>query len=80
MCAGVAKRIGLSYDVTPRCMRRTYQDLAHAAELRDVVTGAISGHATSEMQRRYSTVSGDEIRAGLAKVIDIASGREQRAA
>lgn len=78
--ADIGKRIGLTYDVTPRCMRRTYQDLARAAELKDVVTRSISGHATPEMQRHYSTVSGDEMRAGLAKVIDIATGREQRAA
>jgi hypothetical protein len=32
------------------------------------------------MQRHYSTVSGAEQRAGLAKVIDIATGRERSAA
>lgn len=46
----------------------------------DIVTRAISGHATPEMQRHYSTVRDDEIRAGLAKVIDIATGRERTAA
>lgn len=49
-------------------------------ELAEIVTRAISGHSTPEMQRHYSTVSGDEMRAGLAKVIDIATGRERRAA
>jgi hypothetical protein len=78
--ADIGKRLGLTYDVTPRCMRRTYQDLARAAEVADVVTRSISGHATPEMQRHYSTVSGDEMRAGLAKVIDIATGHERRAA
>jgi hypothetical protein len=78
--ADVGGALELGYEVTPRAMRRTYQDLARAAELRDVVTRAISGHATPEMQRHYSTVSGDEMRAGLAKVIDIATGRERRAA
>ena len=61
-------------------MRRTYQDLARAAKLADIVTRSISGHSTPEMQRHYSTVSGDEMRAGLAKVIDIATGRELKAA
>jgi len=68
----------LGYKVSPRCMRRTFQDLARAASIGDIVTRAISGHATPEMQRHYSTVAGDEVRAGLAKVIDIATGRERR--
>lgn len=76
----IARRIKLTYDVTPRAMRRTYQDIARAAGIRDVVTRAISGHATETMQRLYSTVGDDEVRAGLAKVIDIATGRERRAA
>lgn len=78
--AAISAKLKLGYKVTPRAMRRTYQDLARAAELRDVVTRAISGHATPELQRHYSTVSGDEMRAGLAKVIDIATGRERTAA
>lgn len=61
-------------------MRRTFRDLARAASISDIVTRAISGHATPEMQRRYSMVGGAEVRAGLAKVIDIATGRERRAA
>jgi hypothetical protein len=44
------------------------------------VARSISGHATPEMQRHYSTVSGAKMRAGLAKVIDIATGRERQAA
>jgi hypothetical protein len=56
-------------------MRRTFQDLARAAEVRDIVTRAVSGHATEAMQQRYSTVSMDERREGLAKVISIATGR-----
>jgi len=78
--AEVATAIGLTYKVTPRAMRRTYQDIARAASVADVVTRAISGHATPEMQRHYSTVSDNEVRAGLAKVIDIATGRERLAA
>lgn len=76
----VAEILQLGYRVSPRCMRRTFQDLARAASIGDIVTRAISGHATPEMQRHYSTVGGAEVRAGLAKVIDIATGRERRAA
>ena len=78
--ADVAEVLKLGYHVSPRCMRRTFQDLARAASIGDIVTRAISGHATPEMQRHYSTVAGEEVRAGMAKVIDIATGRERTAA
>lgn len=71
----VAKLIGLPYSVSPRAMRRTFQDLAREAGVRDIVTRAISGHATESMQRRYSTVRGQEVADGLARVIDIATAR-----
>jgi hypothetical protein len=54
--ADVARRIGLGYRVSPKAMRRTFQDLARAANVHDLVTRAISGHATATMQRHYSTV------------------------
>ena len=57
-------------------MRRTFQDLARAAEVKDVVTRAISGHATEAMQRHYSTVNADEMRTSIAKVVSIAGFRE----
>jgi len=34
----VAKAIGMTYPVSPRAMRRTFQDLAREAGVRDVVT------------------------------------------
>nr|MBA3673150.1 hypothetical protein [Gemmatimonadaceae bacterium] len=65
----IAKKLELGYKVSPRAMRRTFQDLNRAAGVRDIVTRAISGHATENMQRLYSTVSSAEMREGLAKVI-----------
>jgi len=65
----VAKAIGLKKRITPRGMRRSFQDLARAAEVKDIVTRSISGHATETMQRHYSTVSGVEQAEGLGKVI-----------
>jgi hypothetical protein len=41
------------------------------AQVQDVVTRSISGHLTEGMQRHHSTVSGDEQRRALAKVIDL---------
>jgi integrase len=58
--------------LTPRFMRRTFQDLGRAANVHDFVVKAISGHATTTMQEHYSSVSGDEVRTGLAKVIALA--------
>ncbi len=53
-------------------MRRTFQDLGRQAQVHDFVVRAISGHATVAMQDRYSSVGGEEVRAGLAKVISLA--------
>ena len=72
----VAKTTGLKKHVSPRAMRRTFQDLARAAEVRDVVTRSISGHATEEMQRRYSTVSPIEQQKSLARVLRLMDFRK----
>jgi len=69
-------KLGMNKRITPRAMRRTFQDLARAAEVRDVVTRAVSGHATESMQRHYSTVTADEMRQNLAKVVSLAGFRE----
>jgi hypothetical protein len=73
----IAGVLELGYDVSPRAMRRSFQDLARAASVSDIVTRAISGHATEAMQHHYSTVAGAEVRSGLAAVIDIATGRRR---
>jgi hypothetical protein len=59
-------------------MRRTFQDLARAAEIRDVVMRSISGHATEEMQRRYSTVSPVEQQKSLARVLRLMDFRNAK--
>jgi hypothetical protein len=43
-----------------------------AANVHDFVVRAISGHATTNMQEHYSSVSGDEVWKGLAKVLVLA--------
>ena len=65
--------LGTHYTVSPRDMRRTFQDLAR--EAKDIVARAICGHGTEAMQRRYSTVGDPEVRSAFARVIDIATGR-----
>lgn len=72
----VAKELHLGYPISPRAMRRTFQDLAREAKVASVVTRAISGHATAAMQAHYSTPRDHEVVNGLAKVIDIAKVRD----
>jgi integrase len=70
----VRAAIGIGYPVTPRAMRRTYQDLSRAAGVPDLVTRSISGHATEAMQHHYSTVADHEQRAALERVAAIMAG------
>lgn len=70
----VVECMGLSYALTPRAMRRTFQDLARAAQVADIVTRSVSGHATAEMQRWYSTVHPEEQRASLSRVLRVIEG------
>jgi integrase len=72
--AEVGQELRLTKHVTPRALRRTFNDLARAAQVQDVVTRSISGHLTEGMQRHYSTVSGEEQRRALARVIDLTRG------
>ena len=57
---------------TPACSRQ--------AKVHDFVVRVISGHATVAMQERYRSVAGDEVRAGLAKVISLAGSPSVRSA
>ena len=74
--AALKKEGKLSKKITPRAMRRTFQDLAREAQVRDIVTRAISGHATEQMQRHYSTVNSKEVEESIGKVISLARARE----
>lgn len=52
---------------------------ARSAEVTDIVTRSISGHATEDMQRHYSTVSPEEQRESLARVISLLDHKAARA-
>ena len=69
----VADEIGLGKKFTQRGLRRTFQDLARTAQVSDLVTRSISGHATEAMQRHYSTVYAEEQRSALARVAELAN-------
>ena len=81
--ADVAGQLKLGKKISQRALRRTFNDLARAAHVNDLVTRSISGHLTESMQHHYSTVNGNEQREALAKVIQLfangarVSGTEQ---
>ena len=74
----VVKALGWNLKLTPKCMRRTFNDLARRAKVHDIVLRSISGHVTEEMQERYSTAQQVERRAAVGKVIEIATARQIR--
>ena len=69
--AKAARVAGITKHITPRAMRRTYQDLTRAAKVDSIVKRSISGHATEEMEGWYSTVHPDEQREHLMKVMPL---------
>jgi hypothetical protein len=77
--ADVCEAMGLGRHFSQRGLRRTFNDLARAAEVESVVTRSISGHLTEQMQLHYSTVNPDEQRRSIGKVIDLMQVRGQRA-
>jgi hypothetical protein len=74
--SGVGKAIGLRRQITPRAMRRTFQDLTRNADIEAIVRQGICGQATDEMSDLYSTVSQREIQAAVGAVISLAKYRE----
>ncbi|HZL18583.1 MAG TPA: tyrosine-type recombinase/integrase [Polyangia bacterium] len=72
----VGKAIGLRKRITPRAMRRTFQDLARNADIEAIVRQKICGHATQEMSDLYSTIPQREIQAAVGAVISLAKYRE----
>lgn len=67
--AAVSKAIGLPFDLTPRGMRRTYQDLGRAVGIEKNVRRAVCGHETEAMSDLYSTVRPEEMAAAIGKIV-----------
>lgn len=64
----ISKTIRLPFTLTPRGMRRTYQDVGRAQGIEKNVRKAVCGHATDEMSDLYSTVRPEEMRAAVARI------------
>lgn len=75
--AAVSTAIGLRFTLSPRGMRRTFQDLARDAGVEKNVRKAVCGHATDEMSDHYSTVRLEEMRAAVSKVFSAVAGPEK---
>jgi len=76
--AEVSTEIGLGKKFTQKGMRRTFQDLARGAGLREEVQKKICGHITDEMKDRYSTVGQGEQREGIGKVVALMTSRAEK--
>lgn len=72
----VCQHLSLGKKVTPKAMRRTFQDLARRAAVDGLVQRSICGHLTEEMTERYSSVAQVEVEAALGKVISLAGYRD----
>jgi integrase len=69
----VGEAIKLRKRITPRAMRRTFQDLARNADIETIVRQKICGHATQEMSDLYST--GKDGKSETATRESLSSGR-----
>jgi integrase len=67
--ARVGALIGLNLHFTPHGLRRTFNDLARAANVEALVTKSISGHLTDRMREHYSTVTPVEQRESIGRVL-----------
>jgi integrase len=67
----IGKRMGLGKQVSPKAMRRSFQDAMREAQVADVVVRSISGHLTEQMQQHYSTARGHEQQAAIARIIHL---------
>lgn len=71
----VSDAMKLKHRVSPRALRRSFQDLMRTAEVDPNIARATCGHRTSEMTARYSSVRADEQQAAMGKIISLAKAR-----
>ncbi len=73
----IAKAMGLTKQISPKAMRRSFQDAMREAQVANVVVRSISGHLTEQMQQRYSTARGHEQETAIARIIDLTRVQER---
>jgi integrase len=67
----IAKAMGLKKQISPKAMRRSFQDAMREAQVANVVVRSISGHLTDRMQQHYSTAQGHEQEQAIARIVDL---------
>jgi integrase len=67
----IAQTVGTKKRISPKSMRRSFQDAMREAQVANVVVRSISGHLTEQMQQRYSTALGHEQELAIARIVDI---------
>jgi hypothetical protein len=67
----IAKAMNLTKQISPKAMRRSFQDAMREAEVANVVVRSISGHLTEQMQQRYSMARGHEQEQAIARIVDL---------
>jgi hypothetical protein len=78
--ADISQRMGLSFILSVSGMRRTYNDLALAAGVNNLVTRSISGHQTQKMQAHYTTVWAPRQLEAIGAVMDLMAGKAVKTA
>lgn len=73
--AAIVAEMGLPYKLTPRGMRRSFNDIARMIGVNDIVTRSISGHQSAGMQAHYSTAGDAEQAAAVDAVVKVAGGK-----
>jgi integrase len=67
----IAEAMHLTKQISPKAMRRSFQDAMREAQVANVVVRSISGHLTERMQQRYSTAQGHEQQSAIARIVDL---------
>jgi integrase len=67
----ITRAMGLQKQISPKAMRRSFQDAMREAQVANVVVRSISGHLTEQMQQRYSTARAHEQESAIARIIHL---------
>jgi integrase len=73
---GLVIEVPVKFKFTQRGMRRTYNDLSRAADVKPEIIRSISGHHTEQMREWYSTYRSRERRAGIAAVVALVAAHK----
>ncbi len=68
---------GISKHITPHSFRRTNVDLLRQAKVDAVIARSLVGHATESMREHYSSVSHEEKREAISRVIELVGLSDQ---